>query len=145
MRMKPVQRSVLALCISPAVPAVVLVLAAFPFDFGTAVPLAKALLVYGYVAAFAVALPLMLVFKMHFSRKPASVIWLSAALGALVAVFPFLLALFSGQVSAADWPSFFAMFPLLAMGAAFGAASGVTYLFVARRGVDEKASQTSKG
>jgi hypothetical protein len=128
--MIPSARLILALFVAPAVPGVVLVVASLG-SYESVLPLARALLWYGYIAAFLVAAPMLIVFRRQFSRKPVAVIPFAGAIGALAAGTPFVAAIYGGT-TAADWPSFLALVPLLGIGAMFGLLSGLVFWLIAR-------------
>jgi hypothetical protein len=116
-------------------PALVLVAASLPGSYESVLPLARTLLWYGYISAFLAAAPVLIVFRRQFSRKPVAVIPFAGALGALAAATPFVAALYNEGVSAAEWPSFLALVPLLGIGAMFGALSGLVFWLIAKPAV----------
>lgn len=129
--MIPSVRLVLSLLIAPAVPAVVLIVASLG-SYQSVLPLARALLWYGYIAAFLVAAPMLIVYRRQFSRKPVAVIPFAGAIGALAAGTPFVAAVYNGGATAADWPSFLALVPLLGIGAMFGLLSGLVFWLISK-------------
>ena len=129
--MIPSARPILALFVAPAVPAVVLVVASLG-SYESVLPLARALLWYGYIAAFLVAAPMLIVLRRQFSRKPVAVIPFAGAIGALAAGTPFVAAVYNGGTTAADWPSFLALVPLLGIGGMFGLLSGLVFWLISR-------------
>lgn len=127
--MNAVLRFLIALILSPAVPAIVIVTAALPSP-GFVLPLAKTLLVYGYLATLLVAAPTLLVFRRQFSRSPVMVIPLAGIIGALIAAMPFLAAISSRALKWTDWTSFLALVPVSVIGAMFGVLAGVTFFLI---------------
>lgn len=124
-------RLLVGLCLAPAVPALMLVVAALPSP-GVVLPIAKTLLLYGYLATFLAAAPILLIFRRRFAQKPALVIPLAGCIGMLIAALPFLAALVSGELKASDWPSFLALVPAFALGAMLGTLSGVAFFLISR-------------
>ena len=125
-------RPIAGLLLAPAVPAVVLAAYSLPSNFQMVLPLAKAVLLYGYASAFLVALPILVVFSGYFSRKPLAVIPLAGVTGALAGASPFVLVALNEGINLSDWPLLIALLPLLAMGTFFGMLSGLVYWLMVR-------------
>jgi hypothetical protein len=108
-----------------------LIVASVPGSYESVLPLARLVLWYGYISAI-LATPILAAFRRQFSRKPVAVIPFAGAVGALAAASPFVAAVYNEGVSASDWPSFLGLVPLLAIGAMFGALSGLVFWLIAR-------------
>lgn len=122
-------RLLIAFAVAPAVPAIVLLTAALPSP-NVVLPIAKTLLAYGYLATLLVALPLFLIWRRRLASKPALVVPLAGAIGALVAMTPFFLVATVGDAQSIDWTSLLAIVPVSALGATFGALSGLAFLLI---------------
>jgi hypothetical protein len=111
------------------------IVASVPGSYESVLPLARILLWYGYVLAFLVAAPVLVVFRKQFSRNPILVLPFASALGVLAAATPFVAAAYDEGVSARDWPSFLGLVPLLGIGAMFGVLSGLVFWLIARQAI----------
>jgi hypothetical protein len=129
-----------ALIVAPATPAFLFYFAALPSSM-VVFPMAKALLIYGYLAAFLVAAPVFFIFKKRFSEAPALIILLGAVVGALTAMQPFFMALLGEGLSASDWHSFLGMGPVLIIGGALGVISGVVFFLLAGSSLSERGTE----
>ena len=140
--MSIILRLLIAFAVAPAVPAIILLGAALPSP-NVVWPIAKTLLVYGYLASLLVALPAFFFWRRRLASKPTLVVPIAGAIGTLVASTPFLVVMVRSDVRSVDWTSLLALVPLSALGATFGVLSGVAFLLIcgsslSRMGVEPK-------
>jgi hypothetical protein len=123
-------RLLVAFLTAPLVPAFVLLAASLP-NANVVLPIAEVLVVYGYLASVFFALPALLVWRGRIASKPVLVVPISGVAGALVAALQFVAASGGGGTWSFDLSSSLALFPVVAVGAAFGVLSGLSFFLIA--------------
>jgi hypothetical protein len=123
-------RLLIAFAIAPLTPALVLVAGSLP-NANVVLPIAEALVVYGYLASVFFALPALLIWRKRIASKPVLVLPLAGVTGALVAAVQFVAASGGGDSWSFDLSSSLALVPVVAVGATFGVLSGLSFFFIA--------------